>query len=348
MSSTVQLATVPSADTPGTTVYFHHEKRSYVFGRVAEGTQRAFGSRKIHFGGTEHVFLSGVVGWESMGGLLGFMLSVGAALEGQDGGAEEGKKAKKMERSGLVIHGGENLSHVLASCRPVILHQQFRVRISEHRDDPRGDNPSLTAPDWQDENISVWKLPVRREPYPSRKRTHQGIDATQAHPLPNPSDPLPAKMLVEGLMFHGAKSSPSLRARKLSDVDPTIDHPILVQDNLTLRRPRPQDPPDKTTAWLMAPPSPKDLPDANPLRLNLPPTTPSQTSTSYMVKCHDRRGKFNPTAAKALGVDRTDFKLLAAGQSITTSSGSLTSPRKNTSPPSSPARNGPTMPSWPT
>ncbi|KAF4580922.1 tRNA processing endoribonuclease Trz1 [Ophiocordyceps camponoti-floridani] len=45
-----------------------------------------------------------------------------------------------------------------------------------------------------------------------------------------------------------------------------------------------------------------------------------------MVKCHDRRGKFNPTAAKALGVDRTDFKLLAAGQTITTASGSVVRP----------------------
>ncbi|KAF4580923.1 tRNA processing endoribonuclease Trz1 [Ophiocordyceps camponoti-floridani] len=266
MSSTVQLAVVPSADTPGTTIYFHHEKRSYVFGRVAEGTQRALSSRKIHFGGTEHVFLSGVVGWESMGGLLGFVLSVAAAAseghEGGDDGKKQEKKAKKMtERAGLVIHGGENLSHVLAACRPVILHQQFRVRISEHRDDTRGSNPSLTEADWQDENISVWKLPIRREQCPSRKRTHQGIEATEAR-QPKASDASPAKMLVEGLMFNGAKAPTSLIARKLSDVDAARD-PIFVDDDSVLRRPRPEDPPDKT-AWLLAAPSPKDVPDAYP------------------------------------------------------------------------------------
>ncbi|PFH63130.1 hypothetical protein XA68_17774 [Ophiocordyceps unilateralis] len=128
MTSTVQLAVVPSADSPGTIVYFHHDKRSYLFGRVAEGTQRSFGSRKIHYSDTEHIFLSGPVGWDQMGGLLGYMLSLASTAESstesitQDNVKKVQKGLKpsqrKGEHPGIVVHGGDNLSHVLAACRP--------------------------------------------------------------------------------------------------------------------------------------------------------------------------------------------------------------------------------------
>ena len=121
MTTTVEVATVPSADTPGTCIYLHHDKRSYIFGQVAEGTQRAFGSRKIHMGGTEHVFLSGSIGWEQMGGLVGYLLSVGGAIDAakEHTATENVKRKEKGQKllkpavhEGIGVHGGDNLCHI--------------------------------------------------------------------------------------------------------------------------------------------------------------------------------------------------------------------------------------------
>ncbi|KAI1417482.1 beta-lactamase-like protein [Hypoxylon sp. FL1857] len=58
----------------------------------------------------------------------------------------------------------------------------------------------------------------------------------------------------------------------------------------------------------------------------LPRTEPSNQSMCYIVKNHDRRGKFNPQAAEKLGVVRTDYKLLANGQNATGKDGTTVTP----------------------
>ncbi|PFH63131.1 hypothetical protein XA68_17775 [Ophiocordyceps unilateralis] len=81
------------------------------------------------------------------------------------------------------------------------------------------------------------------------------------------------------------------------------------------------------TAWVLAgPDDAPDVTDGRLPRLLLPPTCYSQTAMSYMVKCHDRRGKFNAPAAVALGVEKRNFKYLAAGQSVTSTDGKTVTP----------------------
>ena len=359
MATTVELATVPSSDTPGSCIYMHHDKRSYIFGRVAEGTQRAFGSRKIHMGGTEHVFLSGAVGWDQMGGLVGYLLSVGGAIDSakeytsQENAKRQQKGQKLLKQSvhnGISVHGGDNLCHILAACRPVIFRQPIHVRPHEHRTDPRASDPANTEPDWTDDAIRVWKIPVRRARSSSpQKRLHSSVDRmngvtsgadtdSQYKPRTTIADPDVAAMVVERIMFSGSLSNRSvLVPRKLRDLKPS-ESAVTVEDGTlkAYKGPYASDgaeiPTPDGTAWVF--PNPSDVSgDSNlgddVLAINhfpLPRTCYGETSMSFIVKCHDRRGKFNAPAAKELGVKPQDFKLLTSGQNATGKDGRIVTP----------------------
>ncbi|KAF4511466.1 hypothetical protein G6O67_003262 [Ophiocordyceps sinensis] len=339
MTTTVELATVPSADTPGTCIYVHHDKRSYILGRVAEGTQRAFGSRKIHLGGTEHVFLSGPVGSHEIGGLLGYLLSVGTGIESaKENAVTENEKRrlngnkllKQLDHSGVAVHGGDNLCHVIAACRPVILRQSVLVQPHEHRTDPRADDGQNMDPDWQDDAVRVWKLPVRRAVCSSPiKRRHSSPDESDAgsyKPSSTLSDPDVAAIIIQHVMFSGSnKNNPVLPCRKLSQLKPTDVAIVDDKGKLTPYRgpfaTHGQKLPDPNRkAWVFESFSPGDMsPSDDGLSINhypLSPTCYSQTSMSYILKCHERRGKFNAPVAKDLGVKKEDFKRLTAGESV--------------------------------
>ncbi|KAM0263026.1 hypothetical protein ACHAQJ_001404 [Trichoderma viride] len=360
MTTTVELAAVPSVDTPGTCIYMHHDKRSYVFGHVSEGTQRAFGSRKVHMGGTEHVFLSGSVNWEQLGGLCGYLLSVGGAIESAkefttQENAKRGQKGQKLLNkslhAGIAVHGADNLCHTLATCRPVIFRQPICVRTYEHRTDPRAADATNLEPDWSDDAIKVWKIPVRRARSSSpRKRRHSnqaqdGISSNSAQdasseeatfqPRVSVSDPKLASAIVERIMFNGSlKNRSVLIPKKLRDLKPTDKAAILENNTLRLYKgpyaadgaelPNPDD-----TVWHFPELGEIGVDDRsdNVLAINhfpLPRTTYGETSLSYIIKTHGRRGKFNAPLAKSLGVEPRDFKLLTAGQSAQGKDGLVT------------------------
>ncbi|KAK2608807.1 hypothetical protein QQS21_002664 [Conoideocrella luteorostrata] len=346
MTTTVEIATVPSTDTPGTCIYLHHDKRSYIFGQVAEGTQRAFGSRKIHMGGTEHVFLSGSISWERMGGLVGYLLSVGGAVDSakEYTASENVKRKQKGQKllkqtlhAGIGVHGGDNLCHILAACRPVIFRQPISVQSHECRDDSRGADSKRTEPDWKDDSIRVWKVPVRRACSASPpKRRHDEIsnrsgvsDSTDLPPKVRStiSDPDVAAMIVERIMFSGSLGNRSvLLPRKIRDLKSTTK--AVIVDHHTLRAYKGPyvtegiDVPNADgTAWVFPEPGDNsgDGKSDDVLAINhfpLPKTAYGETAMSYIVKCHSRRGKFNALAAKEYGVNPRDFKLLTSGQTV--------------------------------
>ncbi|KOS18474.1 Ribonuclease Z 1 [Escovopsis weberi] len=357
MTTTVQLASVPSADTPGTCIYLHHDKRSYVFGRVAEGTQRAFGSRKISMGSTEHVFLSGAVGWDQLSGLFGYLLTVGGAAEA----AKEGLAAENEKRSqrggkplaapkhaGVGVHGADNLCHVLAACRPVIFRQPISVRTFEHRGDPRADDPrAMMQPDWEDDAIKVWKVPVRKGRFGHPpKRLCDGPDRDGAvdqpprededyvRPRAVASDPGVAAAIVERIMFNGSlKTRSVLVPVTLGQLKPT-DVAVVDKDGALTRYNGPYAtdgqliPDADRAAWLFPREGEVGKDQAeDALAINhhpLPATVYSETSMSYIIKCHDRRGKFNAPLAASLGVEAKSFKLLVAGQTVQGKDGPVT------------------------
>lgn len=355
MATNLEITAVPTADTPGTCIYVHNDRHNYVFGRLSEGTQRAFNNRKTPMGGTEHIFLSGSVGWDQLGGLFGFLLTVaGSALAAKESMTAENLSRKKKGLKPLQqtwngrigVHGGDNLCHSLAACRPVILRQPVNVQPFEQRSDPRADDPNILEPDWQDEAIRVWKIPVRRARSSSpKKRRHDspkppGIDGDAAaddvlKSRGGPSDPSLAALMVEKVMFNGSlKGNGDLITKKLSLVKPTdtafvkennalkLYHGPYATDGNVLENP-------DDIVWVLPGPSDNINNSDEKIALNhypLPRTVYSETSMSYIVKCHDRRGKFNAPAAKALGVEPFNFKLLTQGQSVQGKDGNTVTP----------------------
>ena len=303
------------------------------------------------------MFLSGSIGWEQMGGLVGYLLSVGGAIDAarECTKAENEKRKEKGQKllnhtphGGIGVHGGDNLCHVLAACRPVIFRQPIRVRPHEWRDDPRGSNPANTEADWEDDALRVWKVPVKRARSSSPpKRCHEaisngngsrhsmvGIHQKRRSTL---SDPEVAAMVVERIMFSGSLNNRSvLLPRKIRDLKAT-DRAVIVSSGTLSAYKGPfasdgaelSDPDD--TAWVFPEPgnASGDGKHDEVLAINhhpLPKTAYGETSMSYIVKCHDRRGKFNASAAKAYGVKPQNFKLLTAGQDVEAEDGRVITP----------------------
>ncbi|KAF4990171.1 hypothetical protein FDECE_14471 [Fusarium decemcellulare] len=348
MTTSISIVSTPTADTPGTCLFLHNDSRCYVFGRPAEGTQRAFNSQKVAMVSTEHVFLSGSVSWDQVAGLFGYVLTVGGAFECQkDQTIQTNKDREKRgykpytvkQEHRIGIHGGENVSHTLAACRSVILRQPVLVSMYEHRTDPRASTIENLEPDWQDDAIRVWKIPVPRTHSSSpQKRRHSSPLVGNPEPQfkePSPlSNPEYAAAVVEKTMFNGnVGGAHFLIPVQLSDVKPTDTIFVREHGEVKLYKgPRPGDTGYNAQldqeVWVI-PSTEKTDYIANSIdlmRQPLPPTIYSQTSMCYIVKCHDRRGRFNPTKAKELGVPVTDFKILTAGKNVTGKDGIIVTP----------------------
>ncbi|RGP75533.1 ribonuclease z [Fusarium sporotrichioides] len=352
MSTSIEIASAPTVDTPGTCLLVHTDKRSYVFGRPEEGTQRAFQSSKIRMGATEHVFLSGTVSWQQVGGLFGYILTVGGVLDASreqeavinKQRKEKGLKAlKESPRQAVHIHGGENLNHTLASCRPVILRQPITVKTHEHRENPRLDTIKNLEPDWKDDSLRVWKIPIQRERSSSPKKRRRSSSVARGTPdssepqfkeFSRLSNPEYAATVIEKIMFNGTLYGiGTLVPVKLKTVKP--EDTVFWRENSDIqlyKGPRPGDSEFKDndeTVWLLpSRGSEEQLRNTYPNLAHrpLPPTIYSQTSMCYLVKCLPRRGKFDAKKAKELQVPVGDYKKLIAGQTIKTEAGVTVTP----------------------
>ena len=346
MTTTVQLVGVPTSESKGTAIHVHHDKRSYLFGRVFEGTQRVFNSRKIHFQKLEHAFLSGTMGWDQMGGLFGFLLATATAVESSKLAISEAQKLPKSPKLPTFgIHGGDNLLHTLAAGRQTVIRKDFKLCPFEQTADPRRDNPGNSDPDWEDDALRVWKVPVRRSSLSvSRKRRRQSQDgdgedtnngeigAQSERPVPDNSY---VRLLVEKVMFGGGNVGRYLTEKELKDMKPS-DQALVEQDGRLVVYQVPREF-DKDAAsiprgkgWVLqhGVDSRKgfDYWTRNVLDRRLPPTTHSDCSMTYIVKPHDRRGKINASLAKALGVQGQDFRPLAEGRAVTLANGTVVKP----------------------
>ncbi|KAG9257117.1 beta-lactamase-like protein [Emericellopsis atlantica] len=355
MTTNIQLAIAPSADTSSACVYLRSDRCHYVFGRVPEGSQRTMGSRKVAFAGVTQIFLSGATGWDQVGGLMGFMLTIAGAANSSKEGYRidnlvrqgQGKRLLEAARhQGVDVHGGDNLSHLMASQRSVLLRQSINARIHEQRTDTRESNKPLTEPDWHDDVVRVWKVPVTRErsSSPRKRRRTNGpesddkADVTDADmeklEAENANSAEVARYIVEKQIWNGDVRFNPLEACRIRDLTPSDDAcviengmPRLYKGPYTTDGMEPPKAGDKAWIWRHGDIGPRRSnvetmsSDRIPLR-----TSYSQISMSYIVKMRDRRGKFDPKAAKALGVQVTDFKRLTAGQTVTTADGKEVTP----------------------
>ncbi|KAI1073855.1 hypothetical protein F5B20DRAFT_565669 [Whalleya microplaca] len=345
MLNWIQIITTPTADSNGTCFLLHFDDKRYLFGNLAEGVQRAVTQRKIGLNKVEDVFLSGLVNWQQAGGLFGLLLTVAdmhaSAKEDIRAANEEHKKKGRKQRPDdtlrkLSIHGGKNLTHLLATARRFIFRKGMPLEPHEIRNDPRLAEQHASQPDWQDTNINVWYMPVqsaRPTPTSPRKRTHDeytedtGPDTEASLPPTSSASEIEKDMqLVETVVTQMFDSD-----WKMDALVETTLHQVKLPAKLFVRD-------HKGHLELYDGPLPgngDEVPDIPVLVRqpwpgamvpSLPRTNHSNQSMCYIVKGHERRGKFNPEAAERFGIPKFDYKLLTSGQNVVGKDGVVVTP----------------------
>ena len=348
MLNYAQIITTPTADTPGTCIQLAFENRRYIFGSIAEGTQRAVTQRKVTLNKTENIFLTGPVDWENAGGLLGAVLTLADIYASSKETYEQqvaerkakGKRPPPADGTYLTrlhIHGGKNLAHLLATSRKFIFRKGFPLSPHEILHDPRLAAPQSSDPDFSDANIKVWYLPIhssKSNPVSPRKRSHEEFseesEGDDGHGQANEKAPETThssarssedQKFVESVVTQMFESD-----WRMDALFETTLHNAQLPAKLFVRD-------DQGHIQVYDGPLPGDgqeVPDIpvlirrpwpGAMVQSLPRTTPSTQSMCYIVKGHDRRGRFNPQEAEKHGVPKQKFKLLVDGNTVTGADG---------------------------
>lgn len=323
MLSYVQVVCTPTADTPGASVLLHFDNRRYLFGNLSEGTQRIMQQQKVSMSKLDEFFLSGPVTWKNTGGILGLMLTIAdivAMRLAPDPNAS--KKAVKTKALGmpvstdLNIYGAENITQMIATARRFVFRKGVPLSLNEVAHKEGEQYMPGRRPDFEDMNVKVWFVSVKPGANGAprgRKRSHDDMENDDK---PSQKDEEENRMLVKSVvdaMFNSDWKLDALMNTTLLQVKQPA--------KIFLRNDAGQIVPYQGPL----PEEGKDVPDIPVLvrtpwpasRIaNLPSTAPSTQSLCYIVKGQSRRGKFNLEAATKLGVNRTDFKHLVAGQTV--------------------------------
>ncbi|KAG8165546.1 hypothetical protein KVR01_004098 [Diaporthe batatas] len=329
MLSWVQIVATPTADTPGACVLLHFDNRRYIFGHICEGTQRIMNQRKIGVSKLDELFITGPVSWGNAGGLLGMILTIADVIALRAAPEDSKKKMKKKKDQGLSlipslkIYAAENITQVLATARRFIFRKGLPLEVHELNHKPAQETPGQRAPDFEDANVRVWSVSVKPEGQPKsqgRKRSHDDMLAQE--------DGRPSKQnldenqleenrkIVQSVVGHMFESDWQLDAL----VGTTL-HKVKLPAKIFVKGPD-----GKITNY--DGPMPGDdgsVPDIPVFTrtpwpatkiTQLPPTSPSKQSLSYIVLQQPRRGKFKLQEALRLGVAKPDFSKLTAGETV--------------------------------
>lgn len=288
-----------------------------------------------------------------------------AAVVAGGKGAEKAAKKADAEAAGmalqsLTVRGAKGLAYMVATARRFIFRGGFPLNVAEVRVDPRstvGEGSAGGAPDWEDENVRVWYVPVYsdqvdntvpvrgRRDSSARKRprdefegdagegTGQGATvAAETQDAETPVSPEEQERL-DSLFVDNIVKDMFSSTWKLDTLVKTTLHQAQLPAKLFVRGsdgkiqryegPLPGDPgvgdvPDIPV--LVRSPWPAALIEA------LPPISPSSQSLCYIVKNRPRRGRFNRDRAVELGVPVSMFKPLTGGESVTLANGTVVTP----------------------
>lgn len=351
MRSYVQVITTPTADTPGTTLLLHFDNKRYMIGNVSEGTQRACIQQKIGLAKLEDILLTGKTSWQNNGGLLGMILTVADVLITKAASLKENPGKGKKRRIGdtndeepkrVKIYAAENMNHLLATARRFIFRKGMPLDIIESQDFASA--ADAFAPSWSDSNIQVWAMDVMPDQslsHHTRKRSHEEISGDETSEY-SKQDVMSFDGKLEetaeqredrynqirkgviGHMFDSTWQMDALVSKKLSEVK--MPAAIFVRNEA-----------GKIEEYKgPLPSSDQYVPDIDVLVRNpwpgariesLPPTSRSTISRSYIIKNYPQRGKFDPKAAKELGVKPgSSFRDLTMGKSVVTEAGTTVTP----------------------
>lgn len=250
---------------------------------------------------------------------------------------------QSTEDQTLLIHGGSNLNHMLATARSFIFRKGMPIKVIEHVEKEETDITERDwEPTWSDRSIQVWAMPIKPsgvseakespEPGSPRKQSlgeYMGKDYQPfTHPIP-PKDQQERdqelRKFAVSEMFSSQWDHNDLVEMPLRDVK--MPGAIFIRDSVTRELSNYKGPlPDGTAPMadinvLMRRPRPGVSID------RLPRSKPSSIAMSYIIRNHKMRGKFRPDAAEKLNVPPGSLRgALASGSSVQTSEGVTVTP----------------------
>lgn len=333
-----QVITTPTADTPGTIIAIHFDDKRYLFGQIAEGTQRASTERGFRFTNLSDIFITGRTEWATNGGLIGTVLSQAEMRRAETSPPVPHKKGEKSpEKPFLGIHGGRNLTHTIATARRFVFRKGMPMDIREYDSEslsrierPVTEDP-FELPSWTDENIKVWAMPVSpgsaAAPQSPRKRSRDEFqeDKKEEGAVDQwTRDQLMRRGVVSD-MFHSSWRADALIAKPLADV--AMPAKVFIRNPVTK---------DIEVYKGPVPGGKQPVPDIEVLVRrpwpgaeieSLPPTTRCDEALSYIVRTHDLRGRFDPKKAAELNVPKGPcYGQLANGKEVQSTDGRTITP----------------------
>ncbi|KAL4934534.1 ribonuclease Z [Aspergillus undulatus] len=364
-----QIVTTPTADTPGTTVLLHFPNKRYLFGQISEGLQRACTENGTKLTNISDIFISGRMGWDTTGGLIGMILTkadgVASSIAAQEnferekeerrqklpGGQqtkEKGKAANADQEvllTDLAVHGGRNLTHTLATARRFVFRKGLPVYTKEYdakstsRQQRTDFSDPFEEPTWSDENTKVWVMPVspslispRSQSPRKRSLDEYREDTTGLVKVDQQSQDQLTRQSVVSSMFNSDWSLDALEETRLADVK--------MPAYIFVRNPETKDL-EKYTGPL--PGGDEPVPEIKVLVRKpwpgvsvskIPTTTKNEESLCYIVKNHDLRGRFDNQKAQALKVKRgPDYSALTNGKNVMSEDGNVVTPDMVLGPP---------------
>jgi len=361
MKSYLEFVTVPTADTPGTTLLLHYDSQRYMIGRVGEGTQRGWVERGISMRKIEHIFLTGKTSSENVGGILGMVLTLADILkEAKDAISLKSRNQRKYangmeatdsnnieENRALNIYGTSNLLHTVATARRFIFRKGMPLNVKELKDVSNPDDNDEWKPTYEDENIRLWPIVIKPDTtshiesptFNTRKRTFDQLNGVEPMTNVKEGEAIPQSEAEREARYHtlrqavvhdmfGSKwSLDCLVETPLNEVQ--LPAKIWIRDSSTKGIQEYMGPlpgsdellPDPKLKVLVRSPWPGALVSV------LPPTTPKEDAVSYIIHPQPRRGKFVVEKANALGVPKGQLRgKLATGESITLDNGKVITP----------------------
>ena len=244
----------------------------------------------------------------------------------------------------VTLHGGPNLTHTVAMGRSFIFRHGTPIKVNEnHEADGTEGQEKDWKPTWEDERIQVWAMAISpassndnlRPSSPRKRSLGEYMNGQNLRSAFNDDDQwstqpkIPVdqekrnqqiREFVVSEMFNSTWRYDNLVETQLKDV--VMPAGLFIRDPQTKHLVRYDGPvPDGTTPVpdvkvLVRQPWPGALVD------HLPPTKPSPTAMSYIIRNQQQRGKFKPEAATALKVPPGPlWAALAAGSEVQSSDG---------------------------
>lgn len=376
--SDIKFLSTPTADTPGTALILTFPDKRYIFGNLHEGFQRANLQTRNKLLKVSDIFITGKTEWNTTGGLIGTILVMADAVaaklaarneqaaqalnrnlkrQDQEQANSDSPVFRKPTKSGrveskptLTIHGGPNIAHMLATARRFVFRTGMPVYVDELDISKRRDAwDNEWNPDWSDENIQIWKMPVlpidpdkmniHQNPESPLKRRFSDYASEDQSVLTETTDIseqvgamadsfVKNQETLESVISHMFDSPwrlDKLHEMPLNKVQ--LPAAIFIRNQTTKNiEPYKGPMPDETNHLpqinvLVRKPWPGALVD------KLPPVNPSKIAMSYIIQNHPQRGKFQPEKAKALNVpEGILWRNLATGISVKSADGQTITP----------------------